>query len=82
MSLVLLAGTSNPVLGEAIAGRLGVTLAEREASRFPDGEMHIEIRTSVRGCDVYLIQAAGPPVEEHLFQLSCWPMPAPGGAAG
>jgi ribose-phosphate pyrophosphokinase len=69
MSLVLLAGTSNPVLGEAIAGRLGVTLAEREASRFPDGEMHIEIRTSVRGCDVYLIQAAGPPVEEHLFQL-------------
>jgi ribose-phosphate pyrophosphokinase len=69
MSLVLLAGTSNPALGEAIAGRLGLALAEREAARFPDGEMHIEIRSSVRGCDVYLIQAAGPPVEEHLFQL-------------
>lgn len=69
MSLVLLAGTSNPALAAAIAECLGVSLAEREASRFPDGEMHIEIRTSVRGCDVYLIQSTGPPGEEHLFQL-------------
>ena len=69
MSLVLLAGTSNPALAEAIATHLGVPLAEREASRFPDGEMQVEVRTSVRGCDIYLIQPTGPPVEEHLFQL-------------
>jgi ribose-phosphate pyrophosphokinase len=69
MSLVLLAGTSNPPLAEAIASCLGLSLAEREATRFPDGEMHIEIRASVRGCDVYLLQSAGPPVEENLFQL-------------
>ncbi|HEX6106637.1 MAG TPA: ribose-phosphate pyrophosphokinase [Gemmatimonadales bacterium] len=69
MSLVLLAGTSNPALAEAIAAHLGVPLAEREASRFPDGEMQVEVRTSVRGCDIYLIQPTGPPVEEHLFQL-------------
>jgi ribose-phosphate pyrophosphokinase len=69
VSLVLLAGTSNPPLASAIAECLGVRLAEREASRFPDGEMHIEVRTSVRGCDVYLIQSTGPPGEEHLFQL-------------
>jgi ribose-phosphate pyrophosphokinase len=69
MSLVLLAGTSNPPLAEAIASCVGLSLAEREATRFPDGEMHIEIRASVRGCDVYLLQSAGPPVEENLFQL-------------
>lgn len=69
MSLVLLAGGSNPGLAEAVAGRLGLPLADREASRFPDGEMHVEIRTTVRGCDVYLLQSAGPPAEEHLFQL-------------
>jgi ribose-phosphate pyrophosphokinase len=69
MTLVLLAGTSNPALAAAIAARLDLPLAEREASRFPDGEMHVEIRTSVRGCDVYLLQSAGPPAEEHLFQL-------------
>ncbi len=69
MSLVLLAGGANPVLAESVASQLSVSLGDREASRFPDGEMHIEIRTSVRGCDVYLLQTIGPPAEEHLFQL-------------
>ncbi len=69
MSLVLLAGTSNPALAEAVADTLGVPLAEREASRFPDGEMRIEVRSSVRGCDVYLLQSTGPVAEAHLFQL-------------
>lgn len=69
MTLVLLAGTANPPLAAAIAECLGVPLADREASRFPDGEMHVEIGTSVRGCDVYLIQPTGPTAEEHIFQL-------------
>jgi ribose-phosphate pyrophosphokinase len=69
VSLVLLAGTSHPPLAEAIGACLGLPLADREASRFPDGEMHVEVRASVRGCDVYLLQSAGPPVEEHVFQL-------------
>jgi len=69
VSLVLIAGTSNPLLAEAVAARLEVRLAEREASRFPDGEMHVQVQASVRGCDVYLLQSAGPPAEEHLFQL-------------
>jgi ribose-phosphate pyrophosphokinase len=69
VSLVLLAGGSNPGLADAVASCLAVPLGDREASRFPDGEMRIEIRTSVRGCDVYLLQAMGPPAEEHLLQL-------------
>jgi ribose-phosphate pyrophosphokinase len=68
-TLTLLAGTANPALAEAVAAQLGVPLSEREASRFPDGEMHVEIRTSVRGHDVYLIQSTSPPAEERLFQL-------------
>jgi hypothetical protein len=36
MSLVLLAGGSNPGLAEAVAGPLGLPLADREASRFSD----------------------------------------------
>ncbi|HWB42738.1 MAG TPA: ribose-phosphate pyrophosphokinase [Gemmatimonadales bacterium] len=69
MSLVLLAGTANPPLAAAVAQCLALPLAEREATRFPDGEMQVEVKTSVRGCDVYLIQPTGPPAEEHLFQL-------------
>ena len=69
MTLVLLAGDSNPGLAGAVAAQLGIELAERVAARFPDGEMQIEVRASVRGCDVYLLQSTAPAVEEHLFQL-------------
>jgi ribose-phosphate pyrophosphokinase len=69
MTLVLVAGLANPTLAAGIAAELGITLAEREATRFPDGEMRVELRTSVRGSDTYLVQPTGPPVEEHLFQL-------------
>ena len=64
MGVVLAAG-----LAGAVASELGLALAEREAARFPDGEMHVEIRTSVRGHDVYLIQPTSPPAEEYLLQL-------------
>ena len=68
-TLTLIAGTANPALAEAVGAQLGVSPCQREASRFPDGELHVEIGTSVRGHDVYLIQPTSPPAEEHLFQL-------------
>jgi ribose-phosphate pyrophosphokinase len=69
MTLVLVAGSANPALAAGIAAELRIGLTEREATRFPNGEMHVELRASVRGCDAYLLQPIGPPVEEHLFQL-------------
>jgi ribose-phosphate pyrophosphokinase len=69
VSLTLLSGTANPALAEAVARELDLPLAAREVERFPDGEMHVEVRASVRGCDVYLLQPTGPPVEEHVLQL-------------
>jgi ribose-phosphate pyrophosphokinase len=46
-----------------------VELGPRILERFPDGELHIEVQESVRGCDVYLIQSTCPPVDEHFFEL-------------
>jgi ribose-phosphate pyrophosphokinase len=40
-----------------------------QVHRFPDGELHVELQESVRGCDVYLLQPTGPPVEIHLLEL-------------
>lgn len=68
-ALTLLAGTANLSLAESVAVELGVSLAQREAFPFPDGELHIEIGTSVRGHDVYLVQSTSPAAETHLFQL-------------
>ena len=44
MPLSLFTGTSNPALAAAIAARLGVNLGRAEVSRFPDGELRVELR--------------------------------------
>lgn len=69
MSLQILSGSANYALAEKVAAILGVRLARRILERFPDGELNIEVQESVRGCDVYLIQSTGPPVDEHFFEL-------------
>lgn len=69
MRLILLAGLANPSLAEGVARALGVNLADCELSRFPDGEMHVDVRETVRDADVYLLQPTIPPIEAHLLQL-------------
>jgi ribose-phosphate pyrophosphokinase len=69
MSLEILPGSTNVTLAESVATILGLKPMERILHRFPDGELHIEIQDSVRGCDVYLMQPACPPVDEHFFEL-------------
>ncbi|MBI2183097.1 MAG: ribose-phosphate pyrophosphokinase [Deltaproteobacteria bacterium] len=69
MSLEILSGSANSALAENIAKNLGVRFDQRTLERFPDGELHIEIHESIRGCDVYLIQPTCPPVDEHFFEL-------------
>jgi ribose-phosphate pyrophosphokinase len=69
MALILFTGSSNPRLARPVAALLGVSLGDRLLERFADGELHVEIRESVRGDDVFLIQPTSPPVEEHLIEL-------------
>lgn len=69
MRLVLIGGPANPPLSEAVGGTLGVEPTGCEISRFPDGEIHVELRESVRDADVYLLQPTTPPIEANLLQL-------------
>jgi ribose-phosphate pyrophosphokinase len=69
MSLEIVTGSSNYALADEVAKNLGVELVPRILERFPDGELNIEIKQSVRGCDVYLIEPTCPPVDEHFFEL-------------
>ena len=67
--MILLTGCANPFLGKAVAAKLGRPLAACLLERFPDGELHVELRESVRGHTVFLLQPTSPPVESHLFEL-------------
>jgi ribose-phosphate pyrophosphokinase len=69
MEQTLFAGSANVLLAEAIAAELGTSQGALNVDRFPDGELHVAIRQSVRGHDVYLIQPTSPPVERHLLEL-------------
>lgn len=65
----LISGSAHPGLVATVAARLGMPSATRILERFPDGELHVELRESVRGEQVFLLQPTSPPVEAHLFEL-------------
>ena len=60
---------ANPKLAEEIAASVGVQLAECEVKRFADGEINIQIKETVRGHDVFIVQPTSNPVNENLMEL-------------
>jgi len=69
MDFAILSGTANPELASAIAWELNSCIGECTISRFPDGEVSIDLRESVRRRQVFIIQPKSPPVDEHLIEL-------------
>jgi ribose-phosphate pyrophosphokinase len=67
---VILAGSAHPALAANVAKEMGQPLGECVVTRFPDGELEIDVRADVRGRDVYLVQPTRPPVGEHLLELT------------
>jgi ribose-phosphate pyrophosphokinase len=69
MNPLIVAGSANIALADAIAEKLGIGICRAVLNRFPDSELHTEIEDTVRGGDVYLVQPTGPPVDPHLIEL-------------
>ncbi len=69
MVMRLVAGSGNAPLAQAVATSLGAALVQTDLAKFPDGEQHVELLDSVRGADVFVVQATGPPVDNHLIEL-------------
>lgn len=65
----LFAGNANKPLAESIAKKLGIKLGEMELNTFSDGEINCNIKESVRGRDVFLIQSTSQPVNDNLMEL-------------
>ena len=68
VSLRVVAGSASGNLADAIAAQLGMAPAPSVIERFPDGEVRPAV-DNVCGDDIYVIQATGPPVNEHLVEL-------------
>ena len=65
----LIAGNSNRLLAEAIAGHMGMVLTKAMIRRFADMEVFVEILENVRGEDVFVIQPTSYPANDNLMEL-------------
>jgi ribose-phosphate pyrophosphokinase len=68
-SFAIFSGNANRTLAAAVARASGVRVGDAAVERFPDGEVSVEIRESVRDKDVFVIQSTAPPVNDHLMEI-------------
>ena len=67
--LTLLSGRAHPTLSQEISEYLDIELGSIELNDFPDGEISLKLNQNIRGCDVFLLQPCGPPVNDNLMEL-------------
>jgi ribose-phosphate pyrophosphokinase len=65
----LYAGTSCPELATRIATHMNLPLCEREIIQFPNDNLFVQLHSSVRGQDCYVIQTTSVPVHRNLMEL-------------
>ena len=68
-AIKIFAGNGSKKLAEAICAKLNMKLGELDVGKFSDGETSINIKESVRGCDVFVIQSTSIPVNDNLMEL-------------
>ncbi len=66
--LVVAAGRSHRSLAADVATQLGTELVPTEYRTFASGEILTRFEVSIRGCDLFLVQSFGPPVNEWLME--------------
>jgi ribose-phosphate pyrophosphokinase len=66
---VIFSGRGNRPLAECICQHLGCPLAEAEIFDFPNENIFVKLKRSVRGHDVFLIQGLGSPVNRNIIEL-------------
>lgn len=68
-TIKIFAGNASKKLAESICQQLDLELGKLEVSRFSDGETAVDIKETVRGCDVFVVQSTCSPVNENLMDL-------------
>jgi ribose-phosphate pyrophosphokinase len=68
-NIKLYAGSASPNLAQKIADYLEQPLSPREIIQFPNENIFVKLKSSVRGHDVYVIQSTSSPVHYNLMEL-------------
>ncbi len=65
----IISGTAHTQLAQDIAKVMGLPLCDATVNTFPDGESFVQIRESIRGADVFIVQPTCPPTNHNLMEL-------------
>ncbi len=68
-AIKVFAGNSSKRLAEQICRQLDLDLGDLDVGKFSDGETSVNIKESVRGCDVFVVQSTNTPVNDNLMEL-------------
>jgi ribose-phosphate pyrophosphokinase len=67
--MMIFSGNANLDLAREVSELLGITLGSCTATKFSDGESHVEILDNVRGRDIFVIQPTCAPTNDNLMEL-------------
>lgn len=74
-------GRSHPALVEAICERLGSSPAKCDLGNFANGEISVQIGTSVRNEDVFIVQSGSPSINDSVMEMLIMIAACKGGSA-
>ncbi len=74
-------GRSHPTLVQSICERLGTTPANVELGNFANGEISVQIGTSVRNEDVFIVQSGSPHINDSVMEMLIMIAACKGGSA-
>lgn len=80
-NVLMFSGSAHKALATAIADNLGLDLGPTTIRKFSNDDYYIQLGTSVRGKDVFIVQPLSPPCSDHLMELLLMLDIAKGGAA-
>ena len=65
----LFSGTANPEFAKKVGDYLNIEVGTATINKFSDGEISVQIKESVRGQDVFIVQPTCAPTNDHLMEL-------------
>lgn len=80
-NVLMFSGSAHPTLAESIACNLGLDLSPTAIRKFSNDDYYIQLGSSVRGKEVFIVQPLSPPCSDHLMELLLMLDIARGGSA-
>ncbi|KAJ6171772.1 Ribose-phosphate diphosphokinase [Penicillium chermesinum] len=77
----IFSGNSHPGLAESICEKLGTSPAKADLGKFANGETSVNIGTSVRNQDVYIVQSGSRKINDSVMELLIMISACKGGSA-